>query len=159
MDLYALFELAQIKAINSAIEPTLDSIWRMKCRQYSTTYHTPLHVVKELDPITVLEALYEDRYPPSIVEEELAELVDILNKIKDPTFERMSAEETENLVDAVLNRELARAAKNKAPTPQNIKAAVEEDQAKPKSGGLDFSQLEGLESKAESNKAGFESNS
>lgn len=161
MDFYSLLELEQLKAIHSALEPSADSIWRIKCRQYSEQFHTPLHVVmNELDPIMVLQALYESQYPPGIVNEELEELMDTLQKMKDPTYSRMSAQETEDLVDAVLNREIARKAKKKAPTQQEIASEIKADAIKklqtPKKGGMDFSQLESLETKAESNKAGFE---
>jgi hypothetical protein len=110
----------------------------------------------------VLEALNESKYPPSIVEDELEELLDILNKIKDPTYNRMTHEETETLVDMVLNRELARTAKKKRPTEQTIqeeivKAAVKtnEKRTTPKSGGMSFTDLDRVESQAETNKSGF----
>ena len=161
MDFYSLFELGQLKAIHSALEPSVESIWRIKCRDYSQQFHTPLHVVmNELDPVMVLQALYETQYPPSIVNEELEELMDTLQKMKDPTYSRMTHQQTEDLVDAVLNKEIARAAKKKSPTQQEITSEIKADEIKklttPKKGGMDFSQLENLESKAESNKAGFE---
>ena len=153
LDFYSLFELAQIEAISVAIEPTMDSMWRSRCRDYSIRFHTPLHVVmNELNPMTVLQALYEDRYHPSIVQDELEELLDILNKIKDPSYARMSAEETEALVDAVLNREIARfeKKKKKAPTTDSIQADIK--QAQPKSGSMNFGELESLEAEKESGK-------
>src|ERR1035437_4417238 len=113
LDFYSLFELAQLKAINSALEPSLESIYRMKCREYSVKYHTALHLVYSLNPMDVLQALYEEQYPPSIVGEECEELLDKLYTMKDPTYSRMTKEETEELVDAVLNKELARAKKKK----------------------------------------------
>lgn len=158
IDYYDLLEISQIKAIHSALEPSAASIFRIKCRQYSERFHTPLHVVmNELDPILVLEALFEDQFPPSIIEEECEDILDRLYTIKDPSYRRMSKEETENLVDSVLNKEIARLTKSnkKAPTPQSIQEAVKEAQVKPKSGGMTFGDLEKLETKAESNKAGF----
>src|ERR1700676_3956774 len=99
MDFYLLFELGQLKAIHLALEPSLESLWRIKCRDYSQIFHTPLHVVmNDLHPIMVLQALYETQYPPSIVNEELEELMDTLQKIKDPTYSRMTQQETEDLV-------------------------------------------------------------
>lgn len=140
-----------------ALEPSLESIWRIKCRQYSITYNTPLHVVtNELDPMFVLQALYEEQYSPSIVEEEYLELLDRLYTMRDPNYTRISPAETESLVDAVLNKELARAAKKKKPTQENIQAAIKEAEVKPKSGGMNFESLEKLEADAESNKSGFE---
>jgi hypothetical protein len=155
-DFYSLFELSQIKAIQSALDPSLDSIWRMRCRDYSVKFHTPLHtVINDLDPIFVLQQLNEDRYHPSVVEEELEELLETIYKIKDPTHSKMSDQETEDLVDAVLNREIQRLAKKKAPTQETIKAEIKQAESKPKSGGMTFGDLEKMESKAEVNKAGF----
>ena len=154
VDFYSLFEIAQIRAINSAIVPTLDSIWRIRCRAYSEQFHTPLHVVMyELDPMFVMQQLYESQYTPGLVDEELEEMLDVLNKIKDPEYSRMSAQETEDLVDAVLNKEISRLAKKKAPTQENIKQEIKAAEAKPKSGGMDFAELEKLESKE--NTSGF----
>lgn len=142
MNFFELFEYAQIRAIEAAITPSMESIWRSRCRLYSQKYFTPLHEVERLDPIKVLQALYEDQYPPSIVDEELQELLDTLHKIKDPNYSRMSAEATEEFVDAVLNRELARFNKKKAPTPESIQQEVAKEEAKPKSGGLAFNNSE-----------------
>lgn len=158
MNLYDLLELSEIKAIESAIDPTPESIWRMRCRAYSQKYFTPLHVVmNELDPNMVFQALYEDIYSPSIVNEELEELIEKLYKIKDPSYSRMSKEDTEAMVDNIMNYEIARMAKKKAPTQESISTEIKTAEAqKPKSGSMDFSQLENLESKSEQGKSGFE---
>jgi hypothetical protein len=158
VDFYDLLELAQLRAIHSALEPSADSIFRIKCRQYSEKFHTPLdRVMNELDPNLVLQALFEDQFPPSIVEEEAEDLLDRLYTIKDPSYRRISQEETENLVDSVLNREIARLAKTKkkAPTPENIQEAVKQAEAKPKSGSMSFGDLEKMETASEANKSGF----
>jgi hypothetical protein len=154
---YDILELAQLRAIQSAFEPSADSIFRIKCRQYSERFHTPLHVVmNELDPGLVLQALFEEQFPPSCIEEEGEEILDKLYTIKDPSYRRITQEETENLVDNVLNREIARLAKKKRPTQETIQAAVKEAEAKPKSGGMSFGDLEKMETKAEANKKGFD---
>lgn len=155
MNLYDLIEFHQVLSIGLALEPTTESIFRIKQREYSDRFNTPLHEVAKLDMAFILQHLYEDLYPPSIVEEELEELLDKLYKIKDPTYSRVSVQETEDLVDAVLNREIARAAKKKVPTQESSKEVDMPGTPTPKSGGLNFGQLESLESKAESNKAGF----
>jgi hypothetical protein len=157
-DFYSLFDLAQIKAIQVALEPTLESIWLIRCREYSVKYHTPLHVVvNELDPMFVLQQLFEDRFTPSDAEEDLEGILEKLYKIKDPSYSRMTAAETEELVDAVLNKELKRLSKKKntseeKPKPKE-KSVVPPN---PKSGSMSFGSLESLESKVEANKAGFE---
>lgn len=159
MDFYDLINLAQIKAIHAAIEPSLESIWRIRCREYSKAFHTPLHVVMhELDPMMVLQTLNEEKYHPSIVEQELEGLLETLQKIKDPTYSKMDPQMLEDMVDMVMNREIARLAKKKPPTPETIQAAIKTAEVKtPKSGGLDFSSLAKMEEKAETNRAGFES--
>ena len=120
-------------------------------------FHTPLHMVDDLDPMYVLQALSESKYPPSIVDEELEELLETLYKMKDPTYSRMSAQETEDLVDAVINKEIKRTSQKKAPTQDTIHAAIQTAaiKATPKSGGMSFTDLENLETKSEANKAGF----
>src|ERR1035437_5601595 len=157
LDFYSLFELAQLKAINSALEPSLESIYRMKCREYSVKYHTALHLVYGLNPMDVLQALYEEQYPPSIVEEECEELLDRLYSMKDPSYSRMTQEETEELVDQVLNKELARAKKKKPITQETIQSEIKADAIKPKSGSMSFGDLEKQDAATESNKSGFES--
>ena len=161
MDLYTLCEIAQLRAIHSAIDPSSESIYRLKCRQYSIMFHTPLHIVlDELDPLQVLTALYEEQYHPSIVEEECEELLDKLYTMKDPTYSRMSKEETEALVDAVINKEIERAKKKKRPTQETIQKDIKVAETtlpqKPKSGSMSFGSLEKLEAQSEANKAGFD---
>lgn len=139
MNLYDLLEYSQLKAIQAAISPSLESIWRMRCRDYSQKFFTPLHLVMALDPIFILQALYEDQFQPSIVEDELEELLDRLYIMKDPTYSRMSQQDTEDMVDMVLNKEIKRAA-NKKLTPENT-SEILQDASKPKQGALDFSNL------------------
>lgn len=155
MNFYDLLELSQLRAIHAAIEPTLDSVWRMKLRQYSREYHTPLHICEELDPMKILQALNEDKYHPSIVDEELEQLLETLHKMKDPTWSSISKEELEDLVDAVINKELSRASKKKPPTPATIQQDIKAAELKPKSGGMNFDDLQKIDSESESGKSGF----
>ena len=116
-----LLELAELRALHAAIEPTIDSVYRMRCRDYSVKFHTPLHVVEnELDPLYVFQHLYEDKYPPNIVRDELDELLEKLYTIQDPTYSKISQEAIEELVDAVMNKEVQRALKKKPVTQQTI---------------------------------------
>jgi hypothetical protein len=155
-----MLELAQIRAIHAAIEPSSESIWRMRCRDYSERFHTPLHVVmSELEPLFVMQQLYEAQYPPKIVDEELTELLETLNKIKDPNYSTISAEEMEDLVDAVMNKELRRLSKKKRPTQEVIghtAKVADTTQTKPKSGSMKFDDLEKIDSRSESGKSGFD---
>ena len=149
MDFYTLLELSQLRAIEAAINPSSDSIFRIKARQYSVTYHTPLSEVMQMDPLTVMQALEEEKYNISTFEEDPEGLLDQLYKIKDPNYSKMSKEDTENLVDAVLNKELKRLSKKKAPTQETIQAEIKASEVKPKSGSMTFGDLEKIDSQTE----------
>lgn len=153
-DFYNLFELAQLRAISNAIEPTIESIWAMKCREYSQAFYTPLHVVvNELDPMFVLQSLYETHYTPASVDEELEEILEKLYKIENPLYEKISKEEMENLVDQVLNKELKRLGKKKEISKKIELPKKEVEQ--PKSGFMKFDELEKQESQDELGKKNF----
>lgn len=155
MDFYNLLEITQLRAIQAALQPSAESVWRMRCRAYSEKFFTPLHVVMhELDPAFVLQALYEERYTPSEVQEDLEGILETLYRIKDPNYNAVTQQETEDLVDNVLNKEIARLAKKKRPTQETIQQDIKS--AKPKSGSMNFQDLEKMESLVESNKSGFD---
>jgi hypothetical protein len=161
MNYYDLLEHAELLAINAAISPTAESIYRMKCRAYSQQFHTPLHLVYELDQAIVLQALYEDKYHPSVVEEELEELLEKLRKIEDPSYTRLSDAEVEDLVDAVINHENKRKG-NKPKKKTSEKTLLEKNTSEivdlptpPKSGGMSFGDLEKSDEASESGRSGF----
>ena len=158
-DLLSLLELSQIKAIGNAIDPTLESIWQLKCREYSKTFHTPLHVVLDLDPELVLDSLYAEKYGLGIEDSEIEDLLEILYKIKDPTYSKISREEMEAMVDMVINKETARLKKQKVvETSLPGDKPIEINPVKPqvKSGGMNFADLEKQEAGQELNGEGFE---
>jgi predicted metal-dependent hydrolase len=110
----------------------------------------------------VLQALYEDKYHPSIVEEELEELLEKLRKIEDPTYTKMSDQEVEDLVDQVINHENKRKSRKetKAPTQKTLlvknTSEIVDLPSPPKSGGMSFTDLEKADEANESGKGGFE---
>ena len=59
MDLY---EALRLRAIRAVQKPDEGAYLRYIHRWYSRTFHTPLHVVEELDPVDVLTAFYEQTY-------------------------------------------------------------------------------------------------
>ena len=152
MDFYTLLEVSQLKAIECALKPSADSIFRIKARQYSVTYHTPLHEVMKLDPLLVLQALDEERYSPGSVDDDLDGILEQLYKIKDPTYDRMSKEDLESLVDTVLNKEIKRLSKKKRPTEETIQEEIKKAKNKPKSGSMTFTDLEKIDSQSEPNR-------
>ena len=163
-DFYSLFEYSQLKAINSALDPTIDWFWRMKCREYSKEFHTPLHVVmRDLDPLFVLQHLYESQYNRHAIEEDLDGVLENLYKMKDPNYTPISKEELEELVDSVMNKEIKRLSKKKSPTQETIQTEIKAAEVKDikktllaKKGSMSFEDMEGMDSSVESGKANFE---
>jgi hypothetical protein len=156
MDLFSLFELAQLKAIEVAVDPTLESVWRSKCRDFSQKFFTPLAEVLNMDPSFVLQNLYEEEYTPASVREDLEGILERLYSIKDPTYTKIDKAELEELVDNVMNREIARAKKKKPITQQTIQEDIKKAELnKPKSGGINFSDLEKTDERGELGKSGF----
>lgn len=153
MDFYDFLRYSELKAIYSALDPTLASIYRQKCRAYSETFHTPLHEVHNLDPEFVLQNLYEMEYTIRSVEEDIEGVLEYLYKMKDPTYNPLSKEDTEDLVDAALNN-LIRKGLGKKLKKVILKETI--DLPVPKSGGMTFGDLEKKEEIAEQGKSGFE---
>jgi hypothetical protein len=159
MHYYDLIELAEIKAINSAIFPSTESIYRLKCRQYSEAFFTPLDRVYDLDPQLVLQALYESKYPPSVVENELEELIETLKRIEDPRYTRVSQEEIEDLVDAAINNLNRIKGKKKTVIEESLldkdSKELKKQPIPPKQGSMSFENLQQLEESSENNTKGF----
>ena len=110
----------------------------------------------------VLQALNEEKYTPRIADEELEEFTEILYKIKDPKYSRISKQDLEDMVDSVMNREIARAEKKKKANPAPKKPISRKDFVEipktpltPKSGGMNFGNLEKIDSDSEANGPGF----
>jgi len=164
MNLYDLIHHAELLAIGVAISPTPESIFAIRCREYSDRFRTPLHMVYDLDPMFVLKNLYEDKYQPSEIQDELEDILDKLYTMQDPTYSRMNKQDLEDMVDAVMNKEIKRLAKAKDPITGELKNPLlakktsenkKEEAPKPKSGGLSFESLEMSDEAAEGNKGGF----
>lgn len=132
-----IFEHCEIRAIQDAVDPTNDSIYKIKCRDYSKIFFTPLHEVMKLDPVFVISTLYEEKYRPIEIESELDNILEKLYTIKDPTYTKISKEDLEDLMVNVLNKEIRRLSKKK-PTPANIQSEIKESESKPKSGSMSF---------------------
>jgi hypothetical protein len=158
-DFYSIFEIAQIRAMHEAIDPGMESIWRMKCREYSQRFYTPLHEVSKLDPAFILQALYEEHYTPSVIAEEMEDILEKLYQIQDPNYVKLDQAVIEEMVDNVINKEIKRLSKKKRPTEEKVDKPLEKPIDKivnrPRSGSMDFSQLERIDAKSESNKPGF----
>lgn len=72
------FSSLRLLAIRAVQKPDADSNLRYIHRWYSKTFHTPLHIVSELDPEDVLTAFYETTYEDMEDNERNQEIAELL---------------------------------------------------------------------------------
>jgi len=90
-----LLDFCQAEAIANKMAPTEASVWRALCRQYSEKFHTPLVQVLEMDPEHVILNVFEAQSEDMDVEDyqKLEHIMDTLQTINDPEYERAKAGE------------------------------------------------------------------
>jgi hypothetical protein len=90
-----LLEYCQAEAIANKFAPTEASVWRTICRTYSEKFHTPLIQVLEMDPEHVILNVYEAQSEDLDISDyqKLEHIMDTLQTINDPEYERVKAGE------------------------------------------------------------------
>lgn len=85
-----LLEFCQVEAIANIVTPTEISVYRSLCRRYSEMFHTPLHIVMELDPEHVILNVYEKQSEEMDLEDynKLEHIMDTIRSIEDPEYEK-----------------------------------------------------------------------
>lgn len=148
MNIFELSDLAELRAIEAKLNPTEDAIWRNLERQYSVKFSTPLHQVSELDPLFILQALFESRFDPLSTSEDgdLNSLLNRLYTIQDPDYDSQAEKEEEEYNRQAEKEEeerLARiAAKKKAKKIASEKKTSDKPSpVDPVKGGVDLSYL------------------
>jgi len=97
IDFSELLEYCRIEAIASKMAPTEDSIYRSICRDYSEMFHTPLHMVLEMDPLHVVLNVYEKQAEgmDTTDYQKLELIMDTIMGIEDPNYEAKKSKEQE----------------------------------------------------------------
>ena len=97
IDFSELLEYCRIEAIASKMSPTEDSIYRSICRDYSEMFHTPLHMVLEMDPLHVVLNVYEKQAEgmDTTDYQKLELIMDTIMGIEDPNYEAKKSKEQE----------------------------------------------------------------
>jgi len=98
-----------------------------------------------------------------LIHDEMEDLLDKLYTMQDPTYSRMNKQDLEDMVDAVMNKEIKRLAKTKDPITGELKNPLlakktsdkEVKPIPPKGGSMSFESLEMSDEAAEGNKGGF----
>lgn len=147
-----ILEFCQAEAIANKMAPNEASIWRSICRTYSTLFHTPLAKVLELDPEHVILNVYEAQSENLDIEDyqKLEHIMDTLQTIKDPEYERAKAGEQAEFDRRAEEEEAKRIAAGRPVYQGKKKNTFQKTEApeekKPTGGSIDLSYLSKVDS-------------
>jgi hypothetical protein len=84
-----IIESCKAEALAGRFSPSEVTDWRYFCREYSKTFHTPLHLVLEMAPEQVILAVLEDQLSRKNlnVTEELEQVIEEVRRLQDPNYD------------------------------------------------------------------------
>lgn len=136
--LQVLIETCKAKALESALIPSFDGVYKSFCRRYSIKFHTPLYLVYKMDPEEVIQTIFDDQYENYDVIEKIEEILEQIYTLESPDYKKQKEEDIVDFIKAAEEREIARIKRNKILEEDRKVIKIEE---KPKQGSVDFSSL------------------
>ncbi len=115
-----LLAAAHAEAIANTLDRTELSVHREICRAYSKKFHTPLHLVLQMNPEEVILAYYEDQMDGFDEDEDLEKILDRIYTLEDPEYARDKAKDLEDFIEKAEKDEEERLAAGK-PIHKDIK--------------------------------------
>lgn len=84
-----IIDFCRAEALAGKLYPSEVSDWRWFCREYSKTFHTPLHLVLEMDPEHVVLCVLEEGLDGKRLrnEKDVESIIDELRRLEDPDYE------------------------------------------------------------------------
>lgn len=153
LSLRELVELCRAEAISCKLSHTEASAWRSYCREYSKMFHTPYHLVLDMEPEFVVLAVCEDNLDDINVEENLENLMNRIYTIEDPSYEASQEQELQDWIKDAENEEKDRVSEGRPVHSKKKKTVpkkpVEEKKEARKEGYLDLSYLEKQDNESE----------
>ena len=141
-----LVDFCRAEALSGKFYPTEVSDWRWFCREYSKSFHTPLHIVMtELDPEHVILCVLEEGLDAKRLtkREDFDKIVEELRRLEDPDYDANRVKEIEDWSAGIEEWESNRQATG-APLPKkganNAPDAPVKTQM-PKEGGINLQYL------------------
>ena len=107
------FDSLKLIALRAVMKPDGEATYRSICRWYSTTFHTPLHVVEELPQEDVLTAHFEATYE-DMTEEERREVLSQLLETEEEKKAKRRAKDEEEAESFNFARRMAQEARQEA---------------------------------------------
>jgi|ERR1700677_765267 len=141
-----VIDFCRAEALAGKLHPTEVSDWRWFCREYSKTFHTPLHfVMNELEAEHVILCVLEEGLDSKRLSkrEDFETIIEELRRLEDPEYEHNKEKEIEDWTAGIEDWEADRLKKG-APLPR--KGAKQEPvepikTQMPKEGGINLSYL------------------
>ena len=103
MSLFDLIDSIKSPALANRLYQNEAAYWRKICRQYSKAFSVSLQEVYNMDPEKVCLDLFEDQLQELDLDENLNDIEDLLNSLKDPNYniekERKMREEMAKIVE------------------------------------------------------------
>jgi hypothetical protein len=121
-----LLEYCRLQAISDVLSPTVESVYRDACRNYSKTFHTELEKVFQLDPEKVLRANYEEQLQDIDIEENIEVLLEEVYRIENPDYDRDKETDLQDYIKNIQKEEYEKAQSKKTlpekenPIPPNM---------------------------------------
>lgn len=142
-----IIDFCRAEALAGKLFPSEVSDWRWFCREYSKTFHTPLHVVmNEMDPEHVILCVLEEGLDNRrlSVRADFDKIVEELRRLEDPDYDANRLKEIEDWSEGIEEWEdhrvatgapLPKKGKNNAPPQTPTKTQM------PKEGGINLAYL------------------
>jgi len=154
MSFRELIETCQSIALADRLIPSDEANWHYFCREYSKTFHTPLHEVLKMQPEFICTTMFSESFAKLDLEEQMDDITDIIGSLSDPEYdikrERAYREEMRKIVE----EENLRLESGEAvhPSLEKDKAIIappnesnEEFKEPPKSGGINMNLIRQLQ--------------
>jgi hypothetical protein len=139
-----VIDLCRAEALAGKLYPSDESDYRWFCREYSKTFHTPLHEVLKMDAEHVMLCVFEEGLDSKRLrkKEDADFIIEELRRLEDPDYDSNKAAEFEEFAEGIEEWDDARQAQG-LPPPTNKKGAPKEEPKKdlPKSGFLNLDYL------------------
>lgn len=146
IDFKDVLDYCKAQAIVHTLQGSEEALWRSICRSYSKKFHTPLHLVLNMDPEQVMLAEFEDQLEGFDETKDLDGILDKVYMLEDPAYEVEKRKELQDFIDKAEREEDERLASGKPIHPslkneETLKEVVPSKEL-PKSGGINLSYLE-----------------
>jgi hypothetical protein len=144
-----IIESCKAEAIAGRLAPNEVNEWRYYCREYSKTFHTPLHVVLTMPPEQVILPFFEEQLGKKNLSEpdQFEAIVEEIRRLQDPNYDENKEKSEDDYVKGIEAWEAERVRKGAPiPRPNKKKKKVEAEEPEPvpetrKQGFVDLSRF------------------